>query len=150
MTTASLKQPEDQPWLLLPLEPAQHELAMPHFIQRHHLILTSSVQLTKCRLGNKWQAPGQINYVSSKMLGMPSCRWRPGQTVCAIWLVWEWPCFWGWKINPFRFSQILLQSLILHEQEALCKILWHIGEDSRVRGRLLEIISTFIMKRTGF
>lgn len=33
-----------------------------------HLILTSSAQLIKCRLENKWQTPKQINYVSTKLL----------------------------------------------------------------------------------
>lgn len=149
MTTASLKRPEDQPWLLLPLEPAQHELAMPHFIRRHHLILTSYVQLTKCRLGNKWQTPGQINYVSSKMLGMPSCRWRPGQTVCAIWLVWEWPCFWGWRIKPLRFSQILLQSLTL--SNTLQNTVIYIGDHPGACGKLLlEMISKLFVNCIGF
>lgn len=66
---------EHRPWLHFPasqrlLCPTCESctISRPLHTQRHHLIWTSSVQLTKCRLENKWQTPGQINYVSSKML----------------------------------------------------------------------------------
>lgn len=68
-----------------------------------HLILTSSVQLTKCRLENKWQTPKQINYVSTKLLarvqraGAGNKSWAH----TAIWPAWERTSFGG--ANSHRY-----------------------------------------------
>lgn len=76
--------------------------------RRHHLILTSSVQLTKCRLENKWQTPGQINYVSCKMLASERHTELPLEArvcVCAIWLVWERTSFGVQQWTPWMSSR---------------------------------------------
>lgn len=74
-----------------------------------HLILTSSVQLTKCRLENKWQTPKQINYVSTKLLarmhraGAGNKSWAH----TAIWPVWERTSFGGAVVHPLSSHRYL-------------------------------------------
>lgn len=87
-----------------------------------HLILTSSVQLTKCRLENKWQTPKQINYVSTKLL---ACMHRAGAgnkswAHTAIWRVWERTSYRGCSGTAQKFSHIFMSrsqkiSNICHE-----------------------------------
>lgn len=74
-----------------------------------HLILTSSVQLTKCRLENKWQTPKQINYMSTKLL---ACVHRAGagnrsRAHTAIWPVWERTSLGGATVHPLNSHRYL-------------------------------------------
>lgn len=77
-----------------------------------HLILTSSVQLTKCRLENKWQTPKQINYVSTKLLAhvrrAGACNKSWSHT--AIWPVWEGTSFGGAAVLPLNSHRYLCLS----------------------------------------
>lgn len=86
--------PQHQPWLYSHKQPLSCKFCAISSLNipgDTHLILTSSVQLTKCRLENKWQTPKQINYVSTKLLarvhraGAGNKSWAHA----AIWPVWE-------------------------------------------------------------
>lgn len=110
--------PPQQPPQYLPLTLYSHKPALSckfHVISSLsiptdiHLILTSSVQLTKCRLENKWQTPKQINYVSTKLLarvhraGVGNKSWAH----TAIWPVWERTSLGGAMVHPSNSHRYL-------------------------------------------